>query len=151
MPCLELIGVEIEAKLGSTPLKSLQIDRTQLILWTDTMISLHRIQSSVSSKPVMEIQTPTDPAVWSHCPGKTNPAQLPTRGLTVQDLKHSALWWNEPSVVISSDNLEEMENYFQEKKRQTLNSSPNARLLYSLLIKTQSSYDQCFAWKGTVN
>ena len=76
------------------------------------MIVLHCIRSSASkwkqfvANRVTEIQSLTDPQSWSHCKGKMNPADLPTRGLTVQDLKQSTLWWNGPCGLMSPDQSE---------------------------------------------
>lgn len=75
LPRLELMGAVIGARLGSTLMKSLQIDRTQLRLWTDTMIALHWICSSTQkwkqfvANRVTEIQSLTDPESWSDCAG----------------------------------------------------------------------------------
>ncbi len=38
LPRLELMGAVIAARLASTLMKALQMDRTQLRLWTDSMI-----------------------------------------------------------------------------------------------------------------
>lgn len=43
-----------------------------------------------------------------------NPADLPTRDLTVQDLKQSTLWWNGPCGLISPDQLESTQDDVQE-------------------------------------
>ena len=45
---------------------------------------------------VIEIQSLTDPAVWFHCPGKDNPADLTTRGLYAQELVKSDMWLRGP-------------------------------------------------------
>ncbi|KAK0136086.1 hypothetical protein N1851_028020 [Merluccius polli] len=120
LPRLELMGAVIAARLGSTLMKALQLDKTQLRLWTDSMIVLHWIRSSAHkwkqfvANRVTEIQTLTDPQSWSHCKGKINPADLPTRGLTVQDLKQSTLWWKGPCVLISPDQSESTQEDVQE-------------------------------------
>ena len=41
----------------------------------------------------MEIQWLLDPSVWRHCPGLQNPTDLPSRGLSVSQLRESQLWW----------------------------------------------------------
>lgn len=120
LPRLELMGAVIAARLGSTLMKALQLDKTQLRLWTDSMIVLHWIRSSAHkwkqfvANRVTEIQTLTDPQAWSHGKGRINPADLPTRGLTVQDLKQSTLWWKGPGVLISPDQSERTEEDVQE-------------------------------------
>ena len=45
----------------------------------------------------MEIQSLLDPSVWRYCPGSHNPADLPSRGLSVSQLRESELWWKGPS------------------------------------------------------
>lgn len=108
------------SQAGSTLIKALQLDKTQFRLWTDSMIVLHWIRSSAHkwkqfvANRVTEIQTLTDPQSWSHCKGKMNPADLPTRGLTVQDLKQSTLWWNGPSVLMSPDHSESTQEDVQQ-------------------------------------
>ena len=119
LPRLELMGAVIGARLGGTLMKLLQIDRTQLRFWTDSMIVLHWICSSAQkwkqfvANRVTEIQSLSDPNSWSHCQGKMNPADLPTRGLTVQDLKQSTLCWTGPSVLMSSDQFEGAKDFVQ--------------------------------------
>ena len=38
----------------------------------------------------------TDKREWGHCPGKENPADFGTRGLTASKLQSSDLWWHGP-------------------------------------------------------
>lgn len=103
-------------------MKSLQMDKTQVQLWTDSMITLHWIHSSALkwkpfvSNRVTEIQTLTVPESWPHCHGKWNPADLPTRGLKVQDLKQNTLWWNGPKVLMSQAQSEGAEEFIQENE-----------------------------------
>ena len=34
---------------------------------------------------------------WNHCQGESNPADLPSQGLTLEELKESQLWLRDPS------------------------------------------------------
>lgn len=52
---------------------------------------------------VTEIQGLTNPELWSHCAGKANPADLPTRGQHVQSLIESQLWWSGPTSLSTTD------------------------------------------------
>ena len=112
LPRLELMGKEL--------MKALQLDKTQLRIWTDSMLVLHWICDSAHkwkqfvANRVTEIQSLTDPQSWSHCKGKMNPADLPTRSLPVQDLKQSTLWWNGPCVLMSPDQSESTQEDVQE-------------------------------------
>ena len=57
-----------------------------------------------SSKPfvdnrVLEIRRLLAPEHWEHCSGRDNPADLPSRGLTMQELDASELWRNGPNWI----------------------------------------------------
>ncbi|XP_030584685.1 uncharacterized protein LOC115779925 [Archocentrus centrarchus] len=109
LPHLELMGALIGARLGRNLINLLKMELCQLHLWTDSMIVLHWIRSSAHkwkqfvANRVVEIQSLTDPAAWSHCKGKENPADLPTRGLSVTSLSQSQLWWRGPAFLTSSE------------------------------------------------
>ena len=75
----------------------------RIVCWTDNSSTLHWIQGSASQwKPfvanrVMEIHSLLDPSVWRYCPGLHNPADLPSRGLSVRQLREGQSWWKGPS------------------------------------------------------
>ena len=100
------MGALIGARLGNNLLKSLNMEKNQLKMWTDSMITLHWIRSTAQRwKPfvenrVTEIQSLTNPDSWSHINGKNNPADLPTRGQSVDNLIKSQLWWNGPTAPL---------------------------------------------------
>ena len=48
---------------------------------------------------VKEIRQLTDKNQWFHCPGMLNPANLPSRGTTGQELVQSMMWWNGPAFL----------------------------------------------------
>lgn len=112
LPRLELMGALIGARLGNNLLKPMNMESSQLNMWTDSMIVLHWIRSTAQRwKPfvanrVTEIQGLTDPESWSHCCGKVNPADLPTRGQSVETLIQSQLWWSGPTPLSSSGEVE---------------------------------------------
>lgn len=89
LPRLELMGAVIGARLANNLIISLKMEQAQIKMWTDSMITLQWICSSAQRwKPfvanrVTEIQTLTSPSSWSHIPGKANPADLATRGQSV--------------------------------------------------------------------
>ena len=45
---------------------------------------------------VREIQSLTSPAQWRHCSSSNNPADVATRGISVNQLKENSLWWTGP-------------------------------------------------------
>nr|XP_033949987.1 uncharacterized protein LOC117454852 [Pseudochaenichthys georgianus] len=109
VPRLELMGALIGARLGNNLLKPLNMEKIQLYMWTDSMIVFHWIRSSAQrwkpfvSNRVTEIQGLTNPESWAHCSGKINPADLPTRGQSVENLIQSKLWWSGPTSLLSTD------------------------------------------------
>jgi hypothetical protein len=46
-----------------------------------------------------EILQLTKQEQWKHCAGPKNPVDLPSRGLSVTELKESTLWWNGPDFI----------------------------------------------------
>jgi hypothetical protein len=40
---------------------------------------------------------------WRHVPGKSNPADLPSRGVRLEDLADNNLWWNGPTWLHESE------------------------------------------------
>ncbi|KAL0150932.1 hypothetical protein M9458_053851 [Cirrhinus mrigala] len=102
LPRLELMGALIGARIGNNLLRPLNMEKTQICMWTDSLIALHWIKGSAQRwKPfvanrVAEIQNLTNPESWSHCDGKNNPADLATRGKSAADLAQNRLWWRGP-------------------------------------------------------
>ncbi|KAK5856900.1 hypothetical protein PBY51_010180 [Eleginops maclovinus] len=130
LPRLELMGAVIGARLANNLMITLKMEPIQIRMWTDSMITLHWICSSAQKwkqfvgNRVTEIQSLTNPELWSHIAGKINPADLPTRGQTVENLKHSHLWWNGPSFVTSADQSEGTDDdYVPERANTELKSS----------------------------
>ena len=48
---------------------------------------------------VDEIRRLTSKNDWRHCPGKQNPADLPSRGTSAKDLTNNSIWWNGPEFL----------------------------------------------------
>ena len=48
---------------------------------------------------VGEIHRSSNPQQWRHIPGDMNPADLPTRGLSVTELANSKVWVEGPSII----------------------------------------------------
>ncbi|CDQ97861.1 unnamed protein product [Oncorhynchus mykiss] len=115
-PRLELMGAVIGARLAYNLMTTLKMEEKQIKMWTDSMIVLHWICSSAQkckqfvANRVTEIQSLTNPESWSHIEGKTNPADLPTRGQTVRNLTQSELWWNGPRILTSPNQSEETDD-----------------------------------------
>lgn len=74
---------------------------------------------------VTEICRNVNPGVWKHCPGKSNPADLPSRGLSVLELSVNQLWRQGPEWLLTgSEHFEEPQStVMPEKCVQELKSS----------------------------
>ena len=103
LPRLELMAAVITARLCIYVKDAIDCPISRIVCWTDNSSTLHWIRGSASQwKPfvanrVMEIQSLLDPSVWRYCPGSHNPADLPSRGLSLSQLRESQLWWKGPS------------------------------------------------------
>ncbi|XP_054723591.1 uncharacterized protein LOC129233642 [Uloborus diversus] len=103
LPRLELLGALLASRLSSRVSSSLKIP-LEKHWWTDSTIAYFWIRKSPRDfKPfvknrVEEIQKLTEPSRWTHCPGKENPADMPSRGSVSQfsQLNHSDFWWHGP-------------------------------------------------------
>ena len=47
------------------------------------------------------------PGLWQHCPGKENPADIPSRGMSASTLSESSLWLNGPDWLWHKSNGKE--------------------------------------------
>ncbi|KRZ77838.1 hypothetical protein T10_7615 [Trichinella papuae] len=64
--------------------------------WLELMGALVAARLVRSVQKMLEIQHLVEPAAWRHCPGRQNPADLPSRGTMVPKLLESPLWWHGP-------------------------------------------------------
>ena len=115
LPRLELLGALLCARLLGYVCDALKLQNVQKYCWTDSTVTLAWIRSDPSkwkvfvANRVSEIHTLTEPSSWGHCPGKTNPADLVTRGLTACDLMKSHLWLHGPVNFMTAQNHETKE------------------------------------------
>ena len=108
LPRLELLGALLCARLVSYVKSELRLDQNvQTNCWTDSMVVLSWIKNDPTKwktfvcNRVTEIQGLVEPSLWKHCPGKSNPADLVTRGVSAEDLIHSQLWSQGPTDVMT--------------------------------------------------
>jgi hypothetical protein len=118
LPRLELMSCLIAARLLKFVKESLELSNSVIYrCYTDSTVALSWVKGNPNkwkqfvSNRVREIQDLTDPSSWSHCPGKDNPADLLTRGISANTLMESSLWlegpvWlSDPCLVPSTDQL----------------------------------------------
>jgi len=101
LPRLELMGALVLCRLIKM-LKELFGANVKVYAWSDSMVTLHWIKGHANNwksfvcNRVIEIQEVLNPSCWSHCKGAENPADLLSRGASVEDLKKSDLWRKGP-------------------------------------------------------
>lgn len=119
IPRLELLSALLLSKLITTVAESLKLTLplTRMRCFTDSQVALFWIQGlNKEWKPfvqnrVNEIRQHVPAACWSHCAGKNNPADMPSRGLTPLELSVNQLWRNGPDwLKDSTDDKEDTEN-----------------------------------------
>ena len=104
IPRLELLSALLLARLMSTITTALESELTlsDSYCFSDSMVAVYWIRGSEKVwKPfvqnrVSEIRSLLPPNRWDHCSGRDNPADLPSRGQTSEQLFNSQLWWNGP-------------------------------------------------------
>jgi len=100
IPHLELMAALVAIRLMHFVLKAIPSDI--VYMWSDGQIVLHWIKSQ-KPLPVFvqhhtaEIQFLLSQANWSYCPKSENPADLLSRGTTIEVLKSSLLWNHRPT------------------------------------------------------
>ena len=107
------------AKLSKFIETQIALTKVKTMLWTDSAVALSWIRSeSRSLKPfvanrVSSIQELTDNDQWHHIDGKDNPADLASRGFSVQELlKPDNIWFMGPTML----NQEQVEFPTQETR-----------------------------------
>ncbi|XP_054708165.1 uncharacterized protein LOC129217975 [Uloborus diversus] len=98
LPRLELMALVIGSRLGSY-LKTVFGDMIQnIVYWSDSLIALYWVKGCakrwkmVVANRVLEIQEKSNPSDWKFCPSEKNPADLLTRGISMEDLLLNKLW-----------------------------------------------------------
>ena len=132
IPRLELLSAVLRLRLA------FQLSMDVLAFWGDSMNVLWWIQwrdwkfKSLLANRVTEIQSITNPMTGKHVPTKRNPADLVSRGTTVNVLTSNVLWLNGHSFLLKPiDEWPQMklESFGEEKiefKKKRLKSSQAA-------------------------
>ncbi|XP_057379622.1 uncharacterized protein LOC130701716 [Daphnia carinata] len=113
LPQLELMAAIIGTRLATTIItafKSLNI-LLEIFMWSDSQIVLYwlskadRLKNPFVSNRIATIQAfnRLHLATWNYCPTTSNPADLLTRGITLQQLQASPIWINGPSWLPSRE------------------------------------------------
>ena len=106
IPRLELLGAVLLARLVHK--FNSAVKQLKTINWTDSMTTLcwiknERVWKQYVRHRVDEIRNLSSKDDWRHCPGKQNPADLPTRGLSAKELSTNVIWWNGPEFLYKAE------------------------------------------------
>jgi hypothetical protein len=106
---MELMGILCGAKMLERVVTTL--DRVDKIyLWTDSRVCLHWISKparqwkSFVAHRVTDIYALTKNFIWRHVPGKQNPADLATRGLSMTGFLEDQFWKHGPEFLMGPEN-----------------------------------------------
>ncbi|XP_070155808.1 uncharacterized protein [Polyergus mexicanus] len=108
IPRLELTAAVLLSRLISYVQRTLELAEVPIYLWMDSSVSLTWINSHPSrwkdfvQNRVAAIQERVPQGHWRFIPGKENPADCASRGLSSTQLSRHHLWWNGPSWLAQS-------------------------------------------------
>ncbi|XP_029162266.1 uncharacterized protein LOC114933860 [Nylanderia fulva] len=105
LPRLELCGATLLAKLAEHVRSSLGLEGSAMHLWTDSTVTLGWIRghparwTTFVANRVAEIHRENQDAKWRHVPGRDNPADCASRGVSPKELLRHSLWWHGPTYL----------------------------------------------------
>ena len=115
IPRLELLSALLLAKLINSITVALEpeIQLQEHSCFTDSKVALYWIKGTTKEwKPfvenrVNEVRKFVPAECWRHCPGKENPADVPSRGITPAELVSCKLWRYGPEWLVHKLSKEE--------------------------------------------
>ena len=115
IPRLELLSALLLSKLIDSVHSALQpeLQLDDPICFSDSKVTLFWIQGTnhewrqFVENRVNTIRNLIAPQHWKHCPGKENPADIPSRGMSASELAENPLWLHGPDWLHSSEELPE--------------------------------------------
>ena len=109
IPRLELTEAVISVNVAAMLKSELVIDNFQCYYYTDSEIVIGYINNDARrfhvyvGNRVQHIRDRSSPGDWFHIPGKENPADEASRGLTAKELLQSNRWFNGPKFLWKQD------------------------------------------------
>ncbi|XP_058448694.1 uncharacterized protein LOC131428666 [Malaya genurostris] len=103
IPRLELCAAVLAAHLHAHIKKAIDVNVSESYFWSDSSVTLHWLRSPPNVWPtyvanrVSEIQQFTHGCQWKHVPGCENPADLASRGMSVDEFLKNDIWISGPS------------------------------------------------------
>ncbi|GIY41731.1 reverse transcriptase [Caerostris extrusa] len=106
IPRLELLACVLGSRLAKYVVTALSLREVPTYYWTDATVALCWIQREENwgvfvNNRVKEIRSLSKKEYWRHIPGKLNPADIASRGCTLQHLSQYG-WWEGPEFLKAS-------------------------------------------------
>ena len=142
IPRLELLSALLLTRLLVSVRKGLEsrLSLSETTCNTDSKVALHWIRRAEKEwkqfvqNRTTEIRTLLPDATWVHCAGKENPADLPSRGMSLAHLTASDLWRKGLEWLTSEElNVCQEDESMPEECVQELRTK-DRRLLHSLVV-----------------
>ena len=110
IPRLELLSALLLAKLITSVAAAFETETSldDPVCYSDSKVALFWIEGHNESwkqfvqNRVVSIRSLVSAKLWRHCPGKLNPADIPSRGASVSDLIKNPLWLQGPDFLRNS-------------------------------------------------
>ena len=108
IPRMELIAALLAARLNKSVLDALGEVVSGTHFWSDSVIALSWIRSLAANRGqfvhrrLIEIRNLTQVESWHYVASGDNPADIPSRGLRVGELRESKLWWQGPGFLLDN-------------------------------------------------
>ena len=102
---LELQAAVLAVRLVDALRKEIPFQVQQVTYWSDSKVVLQYIGSesrrfhTFVSNRVAEIHDLSDKRQWRHCPGRSNPADMSSRGAEVSELISNSMWLSGPDFL----------------------------------------------------
>ncbi|GFU32858.1 integrase catalytic domain-containing protein [Trichonephila clavipes] len=152
------MGALLSARLSDKIATALTLPVSRFY-WTDSSITCYWIKGDFNKHKVFvknrikEIQKLSDPKEWRYCKGKDNPADLISRGVSLNDLKNNKIWWHGPKWLtmkqtewpLFSEPIIETEinnDKLELKKSINVNTAVEKRQIENNLISRYSSFSK---------
>ena len=142
VPRLELMGALLLARLIDSIRKALELDDELLpsLCYSDSQVALFWIRGENKEwKPFAQNRVRTIKSLvpannWKFCPGKDNPADLPSQGASVSELLTKSIWFQGPEWI----GTELIENISSEMPTECMQELRASDRTCSLLVSDKS-------------
>ncbi|KMQ87939.1 bel12-ag transposon polyprotein [Lasius niger] len=166
LPRLELCAASLLTNITHHIRASLNLPTAPVYLWSDSTVALHWIHGHASrwktyvANRISQIQLLLPEARWRHVPGKENPADCASRGISPRELVSHSLWWTGPAWLRKDkeswpDRHLDVDDNKLPERRATSNvaevfKEPELLLQFSSLQRLLRVTAWCFRWKRRI-